>query len=605
MKSPLLLLALLPALACARRLGQPPLESEYSMQKTVQNFLDDYQTRYQQLYYAWNKADWEANTRIVEGDDSRVKAADAARKKYALFTGAVKTIETVQRFLRSQASLPPLQVRQLKKILYLAAANPQTVPGLVTQLIEAEGKQVQDLYGFNYKIDGRPVTTNEIDRILRGSDDPEQRRKAWEASKEVGVVLKDGLARLRDLRNGVVQALGYPDFYAYQVSDYGMTSEEMNTMMDRINRELRPLYRELHTWARYELAKRFGQPVPDQIPADWLPNRWAQDWSALVKVKGVDLDSALAGKDPEWIVKQGEAFYVSMGFPRLPKTFWERSSLFPVPAGAPYKKNNHASAWHLDLDRDVRSLMSIEPNAEWYETAHHELGHIFYYLSYSNPRVPLLLRAGANRAFHEGIGSMMGLAAMQRPFLAARGIIPRHAEVDKIQLLLREALSHVVFLSFGAGTMPGFEYALYAEHLPTDRFNAKWWELVRRYQGVVPPAPRGEEFADGLSKTHINDDPAQYYDYALSTVLLFQIHDHIAREILHEDPRETNYFGNKKVGRFLRGILSSGATRDWRELIRESTGSDLSAKPMLDYFAPLLAWLKEQNRGRTGTLPEL
>ncbi|MFQ5748951.1 MAG: M2 family metallopeptidase [Planctomycetota bacterium] len=605
MKSPLLLLALLPALACARSLNQPPPERGNSMQKTVQVFLDDYQARYQQLYYAWNKADWEANTRIVEGDDSRVKAADAARSEYALFTGAVKTIETVQRFLRSEASLTPLQVRQLKKILYLAAANPQTVPELVSQLIEAEGKQVQDLYGFNYKIGGKRVTTNGIDRILRESNDLQERRRAWEASKEVGVVLKEGLARLRDLRNGVVQALGYPDFYTYQVSDYGMTSEAMNAMMDRINRELRPLYRELHTWARYELARRFGQPVPDQIPADWLPNRWAQDWSPLVEVEGVDLDSALQGKDPEWIVKQGEAFYVSMGFPRLPKTFWERSSLFPVPADAPYKKNNHASAWHLDLDRDVRSLMSIEPNAEWYETAHHELGHIFYFLSYSNPHVPLLLRAGANRAFHEAIGSMMGLAAMQRPFLAARGLIPRHAKADKIQLLLREALAHVVFLSFGAGTMPGFEHALYAERLPTDRFNAKWWELVRRYQGVVPPAPRGEEFADGLSKTHINDDPAQYYDYALSTVLLFQIHDHIAREILHEDPRETNYFGNREVGRFLRGILSTGANRDWRELIRESTGSDLSAKPMLDYFAPLLAWLKEQNRGRTATLPEL
>jgi peptidyl-dipeptidase A len=46
--------------------------------------------------------------------------------------------------------------------------------------------------------------------------------------------------------------------------------------------------------------------------------------------------------------------------------------------------------------------------------AHHELGHIYYFLSYSTLQVPYLLRAGANRAFHEGIGDLMGLATDQR-----------------------------------------------------------------------------------------------------------------------------------------------------------------------------------------------
>ena len=68
--------------------------------------------------------------------------------------------------------------------------------------------------------------------------------------------------------------------------------------------------------------------------------------------------------------------------------------------------------------------MSAEPNAEWYETTHHELGHIYYYISYTNPEVPLLLRTGANRAFHEAIGSLMGLASMQKPYLEEIDILP-------------------------------------------------------------------------------------------------------------------------------------------------------------------------------------
>jgi peptidyl-dipeptidase A len=325
----------------------------------------------------------------------------------------------------------------------------------------------------------------------------------------------------------------------------------------------------------------------------------------MVKVQGMDLDSKLTEKKPEWFIKQAESFYVSLGLDSLPPTFYERSSLYPAPEGADWKKNNHASAWHMDLDKDVRSLMSIVPNADWYETTHHELGHVYYYMCYSNPDVPIILRKGANRAFHEAVGSMLGLAAMQKPFLEAIGLFPEGQETDQIQTLLKESLNYIVFIPWSAGVMTDFEHALYAENLPADQFNAKWWELVGKYQGISAPNERSPELCDAATKTHIIDDAAQYYDYAVSYVLLFQLHDHIARNILHQDPHATNYYGSKEVGAFLRQILTPGATRDWRELTREATGSDLSAQAMLRYFEPLMTYLQEQNKGRTYTLPEV
>jgi peptidyl-dipeptidase A len=66
-------------------------------------------------------------------------------------------------------------------------------------------------------------------------------------------------------------------------------------------------------------------------------------------------------------------------FGPLPASFYEKSSLYPVAPDAGYKKNTHASAWHIDNDKDVRSLMSVEPNTEWWGTVLHELGHIYYY----------------------------------------------------------------------------------------------------------------------------------------------------------------------------------------------------------------------------------
>ncbi len=578
---------------------------EDGLRREVDAYLADYAKTMQKLYYEANKAEWASNTHIVEGDTTNAARTRRAREALAAFVGSVENIERIRGYLEQRDRLTPLQVRQLEKMLFDAADQPGTVPKLVAERIAAETEQVEKLFGFEFRLHGRPITPNQIDALLRTSTDLAERRAVWEASKEVGPALKPGLVRLRDLRNETVRALGYPDFFSYQVSEYGMTTDEMLALTDEMIRQTRPLYRELHTWVRYELAKRYGVDVPDYIPAHWLPNRWAQDWTALVSVEGLDLGAALRDKSAEWIVKQGEQFYISLGFPPLPESFWERSSLYPLPPDAPYKKNTHASAWHLDLDKDVRSLMSVEPNPYWWETTLHELGHLYYYISYSRPEVPLVLRAGANRAYHEGIGSLMGLASMQRRFLVDRGLAPADAHVDEIAQLLQEALNYVVFIPFSAGVMTRFEHALYAEDLPPDSFNAKWWALVKQYQGVVPPAPRGEEWADALTKTHINDDPGQYYDYALSYALLFQLHDHIARDILKQDPHDTDYWGSKDVGDFLRKLMEPGASRPWREVLEETTGRELDAQAIVDYFEPLYDWLVEQNRGRRHTLPEL
>ena len=598
----LLALLLVTIIACKKEEKKP--DNNETIKVEVQAFLDDYTKTYKDLYYASSLAEWDANTKIVAGDTTNAYNVQMANEAFAKFTGSTQNIEKTRKFLEYKDDLDIVQVRQLNTILYAAANNPETVSDLVSQRITAENAQNETLFGFDFKVNGKSVTTGDIDEVLRESVDLNERLATWESSKAVGKDLKDGLDNLRMLRNQTVNALGYDDYYTYQVSDYGMTRQEMRDEMNKMVKEVWPLYRELHTWARYELANKYKQDVPDYLPAHWLPNRWGQDWSALVNVEGLDIDGALKDKEPEWIVKEGEKFYISIGFDPLPASFYEKSSMYPLPADAPYKKNNHASAWHMDLENDLRCLMSVEPNAEYYETIHHELGHIYYYQAYTNPNVPPLLRGGANRGYHEAIGSLLGLAAMQKPFLAEKGLVDANIQIDETQNLLKEALNYIVFLPFSAGVMPEFENALYAENLSKDEFNKKWWELAKHYQGMVPPTDRGEEFCDAASKTHINNDAAQYYDYAVSYILLFQFHDYIAKNILKQDPHATNYFGSKEVGTFLRSILESGANTDWRELLKSSIGSEMSAKPMLEYFSPLMEYLKTQNEGRTYTLPE-
>ena len=579
----------------------PPAPVDY--RAVAEDFLGSYNAEYVRLYTAAAEAEWRSNTHIVPGDTANAGTTTRANQRMAAFTGSTGNIEQLRDLLKHKDDLAPLQVKQLKTALYNAANNPQTVAAVVKRRIQAEAAQTEKLYGYDYRYAGKSLTTNDLDKLLHRETNPQKRQAVWEASKAIGPTLKTGLLNLRDLRNETVQALGYADYFSYQASDYGLSRDEMMALVRKINTELRPLYRELHTYARYELAKKYkAKQVPDYLPAHWLPNRWGQSWGSMVDVKGLDLDPVLAKKGPEWQVKQAERFYQSLGFAALPASFYTKSSLYPLPKGAAYKKNNHASAWHLDLNHDLRSLMSVEANTEWYETTHHELGHIFYYQAYTNPDVPPLLRQGANRAYHEAIGTMMGLAAKQKPFLAGLGLIDAKTKTDQTQALLKEALDYVVFIPFASGVMSEWENSFYADQLPADQLNAKWWALSKQYQGIEPPTTRGENYLDPATKTHINDDPAQYYDYALSYVILFQLHDHIAKNILKQDPHATNYYGNKEVGDFLRDIMRPGSSRDWRTVLKEKTGEDLSARAMVDYFQPLMTYLKAQNKGRKYTM---
>ncbi|MCW5982419.1 MAG: M2 family metallopeptidase [Bryobacteraceae bacterium] len=565
---------------------------------SARNFLDMYNEVDRGLYTVAAEANWKAATDVSEQHTGERIGADSA---LAAFRGSRYVIENSRRYLDEyKESLTDIEFRELDKILLNAAESPGTIPDIVQKRVAAEARLGAILDGFTFCLERRgetcvkAITPNEIDQALLQSRDLAQRKKIWEVSKQTGPALKKGLAELRDLRNQVARQLGYSSYFHLQVADYGMTVAEMMTLMEKAVRDAQPLYDQLHLYARRALAKRYSQPVPDKIPAHWLGNRWGQEWPGLVDA--VDLDPLLRSRPPEWIVKQAERFYASLGMPALPESFWSKSDLYQLPPDVKRRKNTHASAWHIDHDKDVRSLMSVVSNYRWFETAHHELGHVYYYMAYSNSDVPHVLREGANRAFHEALGDLIAIAARQELYLREVGIWPKDKELDRDQYLLSEALDNaLVFLPWSAGVMTHFEYELYEKELPASQFNRKWWELVEQYQGIVPPAPRGEEHCDACTKTHIIDDAAQYYDYAIAYLIKYQLHDHAARKILRQDPRNCNYYGNEAVGDWLWSIMRPGATRDWRVLLKEKTGEEISSRAMLDYFRPLHDLLRAEN----------
>ena len=583
-------------------------------EREARAFLATFSGVYQPVTRVAAEAGWLAATAASPAHTGQQTGAEKAA---AALAGSPLVIARTRALLTRERQLDPLTARQLRRLLLIAAESPGTLPDVVARHTEVEARQAEILGQFTPCLDpppagstadagteadaaaapcARPVAPARLDDILRRSPDLALRAQAWTASKEVGGPLKPGLQRLVPLRNQIAREMGYSSFFALQVADYGMTVPQMMALLDDTLAATTNLYDGLHCWAKHALAERFGQPVPRQLPAHWIGNRWAQTWPGLADT--TDLDRVLAGRTAESIVRTAEAFFLSLGFPRLPDRFWQDSDLYPVAPGSARRKSVQAAAWHIDGERDVRSLMNVEPDLRWFGTAHHELGHVYYYLAYARPEVPLLLRTGANRAFHEAIGELARLASLSAPYLKRIGLLRAGEEPDPTRLLLAAAMDALVFLPFAAGTMTHFERDLYEGGLPAAEWQARWWHYVSRYQGVAPPSPRPPELCDACTKTQLHDEPARYYDYALATLIKFQLHDHICRKILKQDVRACDY-SSPAVGDFLRKLMNAGATRDWRRLIKETTGDDIGPRPLLEYFAPLNAELAKRNQGKS------
>jgi peptidyl-dipeptidase A len=286
-----------------------------------------------------------------------------------------------------------------------------------------------------------------------------------------------------------------------------------------------------------------------------------------------------------------ERFFTSVGFDPLPPTFWERS-LFTKPRDR--EVVCHASAWDINNVDDVRIKMCIDPTAEDFITIHHELGHSFYQRAYSG--LPMILRDSANDGFHEAIGDTIALSVTPE-YLVKIGMIDRAPEASgDLPLLMDKALEKLAFLPFGL-VIDQWRWKVFSGEVAPDNYNAAWWELRERYQGIRAPATRGEEFFDPGAKYHV---PANtpYTRYFLAQILQFQFHRALAQASGCSAPlHRCSIYGNKEAGKRLEAMMELGASKPWPDALEALTGQRrMDASAMAEYFEPLKKWLDEQNR---------
>ena len=449
------------------------------------------------------------------------------------------------------------------------------------------------------------LNLDDLSRILKKSRNYDEQLEAWKGWHAIAPVMKDKYARYAELGNKGSKEIGFEDMGALWRSGYDMTPQEFEADIERLWQEVKPLYDDLHCFARKKLRAKYGKDkIPEKapIPAHLLGNMWAQQWDGIFDVLepypgqgSLDVDKKLREKKTDAIkmVKLGEGFFTSLGFDPLPKSFWERS-LFLRPKDR--EVVCHASAWDVTWSDDLRIKMCIEPTEEDLITIHHELGHDFYFQSYY--KLPILFQAGANDGFHEGIGDTLALSVTPQ-YLKNLGLLDQVPNNDKgrINVQMKMALDKVAFLPFGL-MIDKWRWDVFSGKTPKSKYNEAWWALRTKYQGVASPVPRSEADFDPGAKYHI---PAStpYVRYFLARIYQFQFHRALCKAAGHKGSLDTcSIYGNKEAGAKLRAMLQLGQSKPWPEALATLSGEKKAdASAMLEYFAPLRAYLKEQNKG--------
>ena len=545
------------------------------------------------------QADWVYSTFMT--DDS---AAVAAKSNSRLIGATVALAKESAVYPTDRASPEEARkIRLLRLALPLIAPSDPTESQELTRLVAG----MQGTYAkWRHPLQG---TTTSLDlqalsRILTESRDPVVLEDAWTGWHRVGREMRSDFTRYVDLANRGARELGFEDTGAMWRSKYDMVPSELEAEVERLWQQVAPLYRSLHTYVRHRLVTQYGaERVPPQgpIPAQLLGNMWAQSWEGIFPLlaPGTDngsfnLSKSLAdrGTTPEQMVRFAERFFVSLGLEALPATFWQRSML-----SRPRDREVvcHASAWDLDYEHDVRIKMCIEITGEDFGVIHHELGHNYYQRAYAHQ--PFLFRDSAHDGFHEAVGDTIGLSVTPS-YLKQVGLAPEGAATgDDVELLLRRALEKVAFLPFGLA-VDRWRWRVFSGEVGPADYNRTWWELREEYQGIAPPTARDETQFDPGAKYHV---PANvpYLRYFLAHILQFQFHRALVKEAGVSGPlHRASIYGSREAGHRLRAMLEMGQSHEWPDALEVLTGDRrMDATGLLEYFAPLRAWLDEQNRG--------
>jgi peptidyl-dipeptidase A len=513
--------------------------------------VEDYEAELQPLEVAFHRAYWDSQTEATpENEQKRAQLELELRR----LKGDGALLHEVKSALHESIHEPVLK-RQLEVMRLSLTAN-QMDEERRGQIVELSTAVESEFASFRVEIDGKRLTENDVEEILKTSSDVEERQRAYVGSKEVGRRVEQRIRELARLRNSVALELGFSDFYRMGLELQEISEEWLFGLFDELESLTAGPF---HSWKAElddRLMKRFSA-------SELRPWHYADPFfQNLPSDGGIDIDGLFKGKEAPDLARKTFA-----GWGIDVSGVLDRSDLYPREL-----KSQHAFC--LDVDRsgrDVRILANIVEGEHWAEVMLHESGHAAYDVSI-DPHLPYLLRRAAHTFITESIAILSGRLVRDPEWLTRiAGVDPTEVAPIEDELSRAASVQSLLFARWVL-VMTHFERELYSD--PEADLDAIWWELVERFQFLVPPEEGGE--GAWASKIHIAAAPIYYHNYLLGELLASQLGSTIRQ-------RFGDLVGASEAGPWLKSeLFGRGSLQRWDELIEQTTGRPLTAKDFAD-----------------------
>lgn len=450
----------------------------------------------------------------------------------------------------------------------------------------------------------------EISEILSKSRDPEELQYYWQQwYDKAGTAIRNEYKRYVELSNEAAKLNGFPSGAEEWLSEY--EDESFEEQLEAIFSQIRPFYQQLHAYVRFKLRENYGKDVVSEngpLQMHLLGNMWGQSWGEVSELfipyphkKALDVTEEMVkqGYTPKIMFEKADEFFQSLNMTKMPDLFWQNSILEKPDDGR--ELVCHASAWDFYKTDDVRIKQCTRVSMDQFFTAHHEMGHIQYFLQYQH--LPSVYREGANPGFHEAVGDVLSLSVSTPKHLNKVGLLKdyEYDEEAKINQLMGVALDKIAFLPF-AYTIDKYRWALFRGETTT-KDNCKFWQMREEYGGIEPPVKRSNRDFDAPAKYHVAAD-VEYLRYLVSFIVQFQFHKAAcekAGQYVPGDPEKTlincDIYESAEAGNAIKEMLSMGSSKPWPYAMQVLTGQrKMDAGALLEYFQPLQDWLVKQNK---------
>lgn len=439
--------------------------------------------------------------------------------------------------------------RQLD-ILYNLFLPNQVDEELIVRQVQLEAEIEAIHAAFRIELDGRSLTQNDLDEILRQERDERLREKAWTASKAVGSEVAPLLKKLVALRNEGARQLGFPDYYALALAAGEIEETALFSLLDQLEAASCRYFARQKDRLDRELADRFGVE-----PQELRPWHYSDPFFQEAPPLEVDLDAVFAGLD---LVGVAAAYFDAIGL-RIDPVI-ARSDLFERPGKA-------EDAFCLEVNaaaEDVRILCNLRPTERGARALFHELGHAVYLLNIA-AEFPYLLRRPAHIVTTEAAALLFERVLYDAHWLCEwAGLTADEASELAAKVASHANLAQAIFLRWGL-VMVHFERALYRDG--GDSLSDQWWNLVERFQGLRRPGKPVP--GDWAAKIHLGVAPVYYQNYLLGEVVAAQLLDLVEAELGEGALVTSPAVGYVLIDRW----FMHGARYSWRELVRRALGA--------------------------------